>query len=139
MASLPDRLLSPAAGTILNAWRLIRRERLHHGYSHGGVPLSKLRGCKAAEIPRATVILPSFSWVTRMCRVLLNASLYTGMKIKEQAGKLQQVMMVLPVLCAETGEGGASGSPTRELFMFKLPSAERGQEFRDICTSNVPA
>jgi hypothetical protein len=72
-------------------------------------------------------------------RVLLNASLYKGMTIREQAGKPQLVMMVLPVLPPEDGQASSPESVRQLLCMFRLPSAERGQEFKDICTSNVPA
>ena len=71
-------------------------------------------------------------------RVLLNASLYKGMRIREQAGKPQLVMMVLPVLPPEDGVANSPDS-AQQLFMFRLPSAGRGQEFKDICTSHVPA
>ena len=72
-----------------------------------------------------------------MRRVLLNASLYKGMTIREQSGKPHMVMMVLPVPPSEGG-GGDAGNP-RQLTLFRLPNAERGQEFQNILKANVPA
>ena len=69
-------------------------------------------------------------------RVLLNASLYKGMTIREQTGKPHMVMMVLPVPASE--EGGDAGN-TRQLTLFRLPKPERGQEFQDILRANLPS
>ncbi len=71
-----------------------------------------------------------------MRRVLLNASLYKGMTIREQAGKPHMVMMVLPVPASE--DGGAGGN-TRQLTLFRLPNPQRGQEFQDVLKANVPS
>ena len=68
-------------------------------------------------------------------RVLLNASLYKGMTIREQPGKPHMVMMVLPVPASE--DGNDAGNP-RQLTLFRLPNPQRGQEFQDVLKANVP-
>ncbi len=70
-----------------------------------------------------------------MRRVLLNASLYKGMTIREQAGKPHMVMMVLPVPASEDGSDAGN---FRQLTLFRLPNPQRGQEFQDILKANVP-
>lgn len=66
-------------------------------------------------------------------RVLLNASLYKGMTIREQTGKPHMVMMVLPVPASEDGSDAGN-----QLTLFRLPNPQRGQEFQDILKANVP-
>lgn len=63
-------------------------------------------------------------------RVLLNARLYKNMRVNQQPNKGSHVMMVLPV----TSEGGAG----QTLTLFRLPSADRGDEFAALCRDRAP-